>query len=87
MNCWRIVRNSNERNSGFGQSLLALPFFLDFLPESRVHLLVFSTGSLAGGFFSMKVCRIKKSENNGNARLSMRIHYREDTNKNVFNSQ
>jgi hypothetical protein len=35
----------------------------------------------------MKVCRIKKSENNGNARLSMRIHYREDTNKNVFNSQ
>jgi hypothetical protein len=36
------------------------------------HLLVFSTGSSVVGFFSMKVGKLKKSENNGNAGLSIR---------------
>jgi len=32
----------------------------------------------------MKVCRIKKSENNGNARLSIRIHYQKEYGKKTF---
>jgi hypothetical protein len=56
-----IIGTSEERGSGSGQLLFALPFFLGYLLEYRGHLLVFSTGSLARRFFSMKVCqRIKK---------------------------
>jgi len=71
----------------FWPIVIIITIFFGFFAGIQGAFIGFFYELVGGGFFSMKVCRIKKSENNGNARLSIRIHYREDTNKNVFNSQ
>ena len=61
----------------FWPIVISVTLFFGFFAGIRGHLLVFSTGLLEGGFFSMKVLRRKKSENTGRAK-------RDGRGKNVF---